>query len=314
MLRKILLNITLCTVAIIGQSALTSCFTGVESTPKITARDIRARNANDTPESLLLADLDDIMSRPFAPGRTFYVTDNRISLAFSTAPGVDFPENLKGSVLTLSNIDTEPTISGNQQYILKFTTDNGTDLFYRPAIADTVFNTKRMCYVPFTIDKAMVDTVNARLSGRDVYILVAQRFDPSQNHASGMRYIPVKITGVQPSYQPIPLKVSFTQPDGSTSAVLMSSGTGASASRNFETLFSFTDPRLKYKQIAPEIWDDIMHSRIRLGMTPVECRLALGSPNSYNRRPSSMGMVEFWQYDNGKYLYFEDGVLARFRN
>ena len=62
-----------------------------------------------------------------------------------------------------------------------------------------------------------------------------------------------------------------------------------------------------------EVWDLVVHSRVRAGMTPAECRLALGAPNDYLRLPSTAGMVERWVYDDGVYLIFEDGQLANFR-
>ena len=45
-------------------------------------------------------------------------------------------------------------------------------------------------------------------------------------------------------------------------------------------------------------------------MTKDEVRLSLGSPSSVNQRPSHEGVREYWYYPDGRYLYFEDGVLV----
>ncbi|MDE6397581.1 MAG: hypothetical protein K2K84_09950, partial [Muribaculaceae bacterium] len=94
---------------------------------------------------------------------------------------------------------------------------------------------------------------------------------------------------------------------------LITLGHETTSLRNFDTQFSSENPRKKYPRITDEVWDLIQHSRVRNGMTPDECRLALGAPDSYRRVPTTAGMVEYWSYYNGSFLTFEDGVLVRFR-
>ena len=50
-----------------------------------------------------------------------------------------------------------------------------------------------------------------------------------------------------------------------------------------------------------------------VGMTKEECLLALGSPNLIDRLPSNAGILEFWKYNNGNQLLFDDGLLKEFR-
>ena len=35
----------------------------------------------------------------------------------------------------------------------------------------------------------------------------------------------------------------------------------------------------------------------------------MGAPKTINRLPEQGGMREYWYYDGGVYLYFEDGLL-----
>ena len=66
-----------------------SCFTGIESTPKITLKD------NNTLEKITLTDeqkfLDNISNQPFSQweiGKIFIVCDNKISLIFELNLGI----------------------------------------------------------------------------------------------------------------------------------------------------------------------------------------------------------------------------------
>ena len=53
----------------------------------------------------------------------------------------------------------------------------------------------------------------------------------------------------------------------------------------------------------------LIDGEIWIGMSNEMAREALGRPNDINRTSTSYGVREQWVYPNGKYLYFEDGVL-----
>ena len=93
----------------------------------------------------------------------------------------------------------------------------------------------------------------------------------------------------------------------------MTYGTSASATRNFDRLFSFTDPRRSYPRITDATWQKIIRSQVEAGMTRDECRLALGAPDHIDRGATPGAQLERWTYDNGVYLIFEDGILERWR-
>lgn len=93
----------------------------------------------------------------------------------------------------------------------------------------------------------------------------------------------------------------------------MTTGTDRSSTRNFATLFSLTDPRLRYPAITDENWEAITYSRVRPYMTRDEARMAVGSPNEIDRGRNYSAAYERWIYPNGAYLIFEDGLLKSFR-
>ena len=298
-------------------AALQGCFTGVESTPRITARDIKRQGIRQNPEDTYLADLKLESPRQWQPGKTFHVSDNRIALIFT--PGVEgasatIPDSLGGTTLTLAAVDKIHGVTGADEVQLMFTDTAGHRLAYRPGLSVGAFGADSALNIPFAIDNALVDSVRNRLRGHTYYVLPQRRFDAAGNVTEGLRYIPVTVTDVQPGDANYPLRVLFTEKaDTAVYSLLMTIGRSASATRNFKTLFSLTDPRLKYPQISDHAWDLIQHSRIETGMTPDECRLALGAPTEYIKFPTTAGMAERWTYGDGVYLYFEDGMLSRFR-
>lgn len=308
---------------------MTGCFTGVESTPRITDRNVRKSGVRTTPEMTLL---DDVVPQPpsqWQAGKRFYVTDNRVQLLFT--PGVDgaastVPDSLGGTELRLGDVSLFTGLNGDSEVQLAFADADGHRLIYRPGLTEREFKADSVLAVPFTIDLDMVQAVRKRLAGNTYYLLSARRFDKNGVETEGLRYIPVKVTDVGPGNDNQPLRVFFVTDSTAdirtgrpahaptdTMSVLMTIGHGRTATRNFDTMFALDNPRKQYPQITDRAWADIMRSRVRIGMTPVECRLALGTPNEYLKIPTTAGMVERWTYGDGVYLFFEDGVLSRFR-
>lgn len=291
---------------------LSSCFTGIESTPKITQRDIKKQKVTDSPEKLFLADISGQAPADWAPGKVFMATDPRISLIFErTSVNGD---SISGRPLTVSAIRKGTSVLGDSQTIIDFAAPYGDTLSYRTNIPYDTFSSRTTpLVIPFTVEKSIVDSVAARLTGKQFYVLPQRRQNEAGRDTVGLRYIPVTISSVDFGDAYYPLRVSFTDENGVKSSLMMTFGSSPSATRNFESLFSFTNPRNFYPQISDEHWELIRHSQVELGMTPQECRLALGSPNDWEQRPSTAGMVERWSYEDGVYLIFVDGLLSRFR-
>lgn len=58
----------------------------------------------------------------------------------------------------------------------------------------------------------------------------------------------------------------------------------------------------------------LIRKEIWKGMLAEMARDAIGSPNNINRKFYSSGVYEHWIYQNGKHLYFEDGVLTSWQD
>lgn len=289
---------------------MTSCFTGIESTPRISAKEIRKQKASDSPEKLFLADLASQPTSEWRPGKKFIVTDPRVDLIFERSTGIAGGRKT-GDTLELTSIRPALSITGERQTLLDFVSASGDTLLYRTNIDSEEFGRRNSpLLIPFTVEASLIDSASSRLVGNTYYILPQRRVSAMGRDTVGLRYVPVRITSVSAGDAYYPLRIHFSPDD---SSLLMTVGNGPASTRNFETLFAFDDPRKSYPQISDDNWSLITNSRVVLGMTPQEARLALGPPNTWSQRPSTAGMVERWAYEDGVYLIFVDGLLSQFR-
>lgn len=292
----------------------TGCFTGVESTPKITHKDVKKQKITDTPERHALDGI--VRQRPseWRVGKKFYIADERALRGASRVEPLVNPRVVESCIATLKAIDTVPTLTGKQEIKLVLVVDSvGTEVDFNTGLTPRNWLDADAYTLPHILDLDFISEVRRRLVGSSLYILPSRRIGSGGVDTIGAKYQPVKVVDVMPATESTPIRVYLVDADGFLSSVLMTVGDETTARRNFETLFSFSDPRLRYKHISDENWSLICRGVIKEAMTPEECRLALGSPDSYQKIPTTAGMVERWTYPNGVYLLFEDGLLSKFR-
>lgn len=294
---------------------LPSCFTGVESTPRITERDIRRNKALPTPESDILAGVTGQPPRDWLPGKTFTVTDSRVTVAFVPVPGVPADTLPPGTRLTISSIDTLASVTGTGQVAVNLAADpSGRNYTYRTSLTPVQWQSLESLELPFMLEDTIVAQTRRRLVGNTYFIKEARRLKPDGTDTMALRYEPVTITAVDPGTDTAPLRLTLTPPGGGSPTVIMlTMGDKHAARRNFETIFTIDDPARQYKDIDRNTWNLIRHSKLAKGMTPREARLAVGTPDNLLRIPSTAGMIERWSFVNGVVLIFEDGVLIDFR-
>ena len=290
-------------------TAVSGCFTGVESTPKITYKDVKSNNAQTvSPEDQLAARF---VAAPFArwePGKRFYVTSPRISLALTAAPGSDASMPQAGDTIRYTGFTESVGLTGSQLVELEF----GPSLGYRTNSTAADLRRRGLLEVPFTVDLDLVDSVASLLVGRTLWVRTPLWFTPGGEAYSGRKFVPVKVTEVLPANEVYPVKVLFTDERGETHALFMSAGNPErSAPRDFGALFSLSDIRSAYPAISDEMWQNIVNTRPAVGMTKPEAILAIGSPASIDRGHTHSSAYERWNYTDGRYLVFEDGLLLK---
>ena len=292
--------------------ALTGCFTGIESTPRISGDDVRRADVHVTAEQQLMAAVGAEPPARWTRGKRWLVGDDRISLIFASPlpPGTD---SLSGQTLRLDSLCSYTGIAGDTLAAAVFATDGGARLTYRTAVTPAALDTLGSLELPFAIELSAVEAADSLLRGRTVYITTSQRLDSVGRRTEGMRHVPVRVLRVEPGTVRYPLRVVLADVDGATRSVLLTYGDGPAATRNFDRVFSFTNPRDGYPRISEATWELIMRSRVTEGMSRDECRLALGAPQHIDRNGGRGGQYERWSYDQGIYLIFEDGFLIKYR-
>lgn len=305
-------GIALWLVAGVMTFVLTGCFTGVEGTKKVTLSTEEQRTAMPTPEDLLLADITPVTTDKWEPGKRFICLDDRTALIFDprTLPTAPLDLKLYGKELRYKRMDTTHDANGRQMYVLVFA-DTAREYLYEvrgDAIPDNLS-------MPMMADAGIIEEVNKRLVGKTLWTKSPLW---SQNDSSalrtGRRYVPVTVDSVATGYGVFPAQVYFTDQEFKTtigSLPITFHGSGIN-SRTFSSQFSLTDPKLNYPKIEPSVWKCIQEGRVQPGMTKEECRLSLGSPADVSEGHNTAMVYEVWQYPNGIYLMFEDGVLFKY--
>lgn len=293
--------------ALLPALLLAGCFTGVESTPKITYKEVEKQNAAPSDEQRLAATF---VPRPFAQwrrGDAFLAPDSRAGKAFVGAPDIPAPTRLA-------------YIGARER--LWVLGDSVAELLFATPAGDTLVNNanSRLAEIlgratppdlPFLIDETFVADVDKALSGRNVYLRTNLWNNPDDgSYTRGRKFIAVAIERVVPGTATHPLRVRFVATDGTRGELLM--GANAATSRSFDSLFSFSDPRKRHPEISDSNWALICDSKVAAGMTRAEARLALGPTSEIDRGHSHSTAYERWTYPDGRYLIFEDGILTRF--
>lgn len=297
---------------ILASSLLSGCFfTGVESTPKITASDVRKAETPVTAEDTFLSRVADAPLAEWRPGKRFLVTDPRISLIFPSA-GAD-ADSLEGRVITFAGASESVGVTGSGVTDLTFVSPDGRELVYRVSRPMASLMKSESLSVPFTIQTDMVGMADRLMRGQRYYVLTSLWRDDEENTVRERKFIPVVIDSVTPGSAVFPLKASFHDTEGRSGKLFFNPGAKSDNMRTFASLFAFGDPRRQYPQITDEVWELITRGRVRAGMTLVECRLALGAPREVTHGASYGYLREVWQYESGIYLLFEDGRLKEYR-
>ncbi len=301
-------------------AALSGCFTGVESTPVISSKDVQRQRASAmSAEQRYLADIRPAAPSQWTPGKRLIVTDSRIGIildASTDARSGTRHTPAQGDTLRLVAAAPTPTLTEQPEMTLTFVGAHGDSLAYHTGIDERSWKSRQSIEIPFTIDADVIDSVAHRLIGKHLYILAQRRMTwPDGAIITPRRYVGVTVRDVRGGTAELPVIVVIEPDDapGTLQAVYMTLGDGATATRNFDKVFALDNPRSRYPRIEDDVWQLICDGKIRLGMTPDECRLSLGAPTDYIKVPSTAGMVERWTYPDGVFLIFEDGVLARYR-
>ena len=281
-----------------------SFFTGIESTPEITYKEVRKQNAVASREQEMAESFTPEKYAGWKPGKRFFVTDPKVAWALRGAAGIQRGDTLE--ILCFSegiDITGAPT---REIAMRNLRMPSDTIVCVAPEVGKTEYYR-----IPFLIEESVIDTMRRALVGNTYYLKSALWYSDDGNTVRGRKFIPVKITGVMPFSDDYAAMVSIVdESNGATSGVLMSQNVG-SPTRSFDTLFSITDPRRNYPETTDANWEAIRNSRVNDGMTRREVTAALGVPASIDRGVNQSAAYERWTYSDGISLLFVDGILTK---
>ncbi|MDE7096016.1 MAG: hypothetical protein K2O47_00810, partial [Muribaculaceae bacterium] len=167
--------------------------------------------------------------------------------------------------------------------------------------------------LPLLADLELIEKWKEKINGKTLWTKSNLWYDRHGERCPGQKFAKVKVTDVLPTTGDFPMKVRICRRQGEEAYLQMNYTSDMFDSRNFASVFFLTDPKNNYPQISEENWDLIKDGKVGSGMTKDECKLALGNPDEVNSGHNHSQTMDIWQYANGTYLIFTDGLLTRFR-
>lgn len=294
----------------------TACGTGIEVTERVTDKDVRRvieQADGHQPTVTLVAFSDSVPA--WRQGKRFWVADNQVLHLFVPSRDYDIDTvKVAGHEFSFDGYDTGGLYDNRLTVNLLFSdTADGKSYVYRTG--KTIDEFRSGFSIPMLIDMDMVDHIARQVVGKDYFIRTPIWYDRnSEQMMDGRHFIKVHVDSVLPGNAVMPLRLLFTTADtGERAMVWMSDNASVMHGRDFDAMFVAADPHLSYPAISDANWKRITCGQVVEGMTKEECRLSLGSPKRILENPDQGGMREYWYYDGGSYLYFQDGLLNQFR-
>lgn len=297
------------------------CNTGIESTKKIQLTKEEKKSLRLTKEDEYLSKIESSLLKDWKKGKRFLASDVKTALIFDQAGlPADFNNaELAGKILEYDRIESSPMLDGRNEAVIVFKEKvhdgkEGREFRYRTgkemAKAMETFKTTD---VPLTIDIDMVAGIAELLEGKDFWIKTPLWYDAGENKINGRKFVKVRVEHVSPGNMVFPVAVQFIDEKGERAYVYMNYGHRGMESRSFPALFSLSDVKLSYPTVSDEMWNLIQQGKVARGMTKLECRLSLGNPKEVSSGHDWNNTMDIWQYTDGIFLRFRDGILYDYR-
>lgn len=302
-------------VVLIFSFAITSCFTGIESTKKINLSREDKKLQMPTPEEKFMQQIFSSPLEEWETGKRFIVSDDKALLVIVPQEGLlpVAPESVKGKILEFQGVESKINAAGNltvtllfSDHIFLYSYDTGKEF------EDAMKNVKSD-QIPMLIDEDMVIQSRNLLKGKKFWTRSPLWYDVNGERIDGKRFVEVTVQDVEPGNLIFPLWVKILTDNGKDAYVYMNFGSEDNESRSFSNLFSFSDLHKNYPNIEPDTWEYITRGQVKIGMTKEECKLALGNPSDLNSGHDYSQTLDIWRYENGRVLWFEDGRLVKIR-
>lgn len=293
---------------------LSGCSTGIEGTKTITYSKSERKEVNASPEETFMDAIKPLKLKYWKTGKRFMISDNRAALVFEpttrkTADSV----NMKGRVITFNRLIERPTPGGANQAVISFIDDTNEYLYPTGKILNDALENLSSLDIPMLIDLDLIDGYKDKLEGLKLWTRSQLWYDENGEKRTGRKFVPVTITKVMPGDMLFNIHLDIKDESGSDAIMYMNPSNRGLESRTFANLFFLSDPKTQHSSIQPDVWELICNGEVKTGMTKEECKLSLGNPDDVNTGHDWNQTIEIWNYKNGSFLQFQDGLLTRYR-
>lgn len=292
-----------------------SCFTGIESTKRISEKDVNKNivHSNSSLDGIFNDDLSYLDKQPIV-GRRLIANDDKINLIFEKRESSTVPFLSVGDTLLIVAIDSISNYDGREMSRIKLIDVNNNQYSIKNNTPYSELIETNKISIPFTVNTELIKAVSDKLRNKTYYITTTNRYDLNNNLRRGKKFIPVTVKNITYGNYYYPIKLLLVDSYGDEFNEYISVNDNDPMPRKLSSIFSEKNPQLNYPLISNENWNNIINGIVVQGMTKDECRLSLGQPSNIDRQPGYSYMREVWTYEDGRFLIFIDGVLDTFRN
>ncbi len=296
---------------------LCSCFTGIENTGKIKVTKADRRLLTPSPEEELLSAVRPAPLAGWKPGKEFAVIDSRADIILRKLPADNGSESAgvrPGAVLFYEGATSVMMPDGREYARLVFGDSRGNHYGYdsgklMDASPDEVLSDR----LPMMVDMDMANAVDSILRGKTLWSRSHLIYDRAETRLDTLKFIPFQVDSVSPGSGYFPLRLWSHDSKGLPRFFFLDFNSSSAESRPLNRIFFLTDPHRRYPHISDEVWALIQARKVRQGMTKEECRLSLGAPSDADSGRDYNSTLDLWQYPDGSYLRFVDGLLDSYR-
>ena len=248
-------------------------------------------------------------------GRPFMAMSDRTLYLFEPSPAPSgTPEaSLKGEILTFSGIDSHINPDLKEECVILFSDGNRTFRYHTGKTTESALKETDSSKLPLISDLRLIDQWKELLSGKTLWTKSNLWYDSSGERLSGLKFAKVKVEDVIPATGDFPISIKISGSDGNSGWLHMNYTSDLHDSRNFAAIFLLSDPKDRYHNISDDNWRRIQQGKVAEGMTKEECKLAIGNPEEVRTGYNHSQTMDIWQYSNGSFLMFKDGLLTDFR-
>lgn len=305
-------------------SVLTGCFTGIEGTRRIELSRQDRRMLEPSPEESIFNSVAALPLKEWPKDKSFIVSDSKASLVYYSTNAIDSLS--VGDRLRFAGVKNVAMPDGRDCVALQFSGPANSIYSYNTgkeaaqALSDILSDK-----LPMLIDAVMVARADSLLRYKKLWNKSSMAYLPDGERVNVLKFSEFTVDSVSPGKGFFPLKVWTSFPktlfvghlpaasERQTVFFYLDFNSSLAESRPPVKLFSLTDPKSAYPSVADSVWSLIRRGEVSKGMTKDECRLSLGNPSDANSGHDYNSTIDLWQYPDGTFLRFVDGVLHSFR-